>query len=103
MSDSDQQPDTDQPANAVDSGALFAVCHARDWPWGEGENDNYGCVCVVCDQIYRGHKHSHICRRCHEKGEREWNAMTEEERDDRRRKVAREMREWYEANFTANR
>jgi len=59
--------------------ALFSVDAERDFPWGPGDNDNYGNVCIKCKCCFRGHKRAMRCRKCHEESQARWNAMTLEE------------------------
>ena len=59
--------------------ALFSVDAERDFPWGPGENDNYGNVCIKCKCCFRGHKRAMRCRKCHEEAQARWNSMTLEE------------------------
>ncbi len=59
--------------------ALFAISAEHDFPWGTGDNDNYGNVCIKCNHAFRGHKRAMRCRKCHEETQARWNAMTLEE------------------------
>ncbi len=59
--------------------ALFSVDAEKDFPWGPGDNDNYGNVCIKCKCCFRGHKRAMRCRKCREEAQARWNAMTLEE------------------------
>lgn len=65
--------------SASNSTALFSIDPSRDWPWGEGENDNYQNICKSCDKEYRGHKRSPVCKRCDTESRAAWDAMTPEQ------------------------
>jgi len=67
--------------------ALFAIDPERDWPWGDGDNDNYLNNCFGCRFNYRGHKYSQSCRKCQNEHDARRAAMTEEERQEEDRKM----------------
>ena len=73
-----QTPPTSPPSE-LGAATLFSVDAERDFPWGPGENDNYGNVCIKCKCCFRGHKRAMRCRKCHEEAQARWNAMTLEE------------------------
>ena len=73
----------------------------RDWPAGDGDNDNYFNRCCVCHHQYRGHKRSVQCRQCAEKAEAEWKLLTPEQREEQMKELAIRIQDWVEANFSS--
>lgn len=69
-------PEPTTSAPKVGTSAMFSVDAERDFPWGTGDNDNYGNVCIKCKCCFRGHKRAMRCRKCHEEAQARWNAMT---------------------------
>lgn len=70
-----------------------------DWPEDSGhENGNYYNKCLACDFDFVGHKHRHICRKCHYEAKARYEAMTLEERDAHDAKIAAEIDEFYRTN-----
>lgn len=67
----------------------------RDYPIGIGENDNYGNVCVSCDQQFRGPEHYPTCRKCKEEWRRKFDAMTPEEKQAHHERVVREVSNFF--------
>ena len=86
------------PLSAVRSDALFSVDPARDWPWGQGDNDNYMKKCCSCKKPYRGHKRSIGCCKCQRESDERWAAMTAEERIAHMRHVEAEMEKFWAEN-----
>tara|TARA_R110002074_G_scaffold335083_1_gene505512 strand:- start:102 stop:554 length:453 start_codon:yes stop_codon:yes gene_type:complete len=83
----------------IESGALFSVDSARDWPWGRGENDNYMRECCSCKNPYRGHKRSTVCCKCQRESDDRWASMTIDERLAHTRHVEKEMAKFCEENI----
>jgi len=82
---------------------LFSVDPARDWPWGEGDNDNYQNECWACGEQFRGHKHSRQCYYCYRRNKDRRAAMTQEERDAEDAELLKKLAEHYSENDQADR
>ena len=72
--------------------AGYAAC---DWPEDSAdENGNYQNECVQCKCKFIGHKRRHVCKVCDAKNRETWAAMSEEERQEVRRKREAEFVHW---------
>ena len=63
------------------SADLFAVDKFKDWPFGQGENDNYHHECCSCEGKYRGHKRSIVCYACHKASVKWWDSLSEKDKE----------------------
>ncbi len=66
-----------------------------DWPesFQKMENGNYLNICVSCKKEYIGPKRSYVCWPCKERGEKEWNALTEEQKSARMVEIGKIIQE----------
>lgn len=86
MSENTIDDTADRRLAPVTSSAFFET-GPRDWPWGEGDNDNYQNRCASCNELFRGHKRQPTCRKCAEEWKAKWESMTPDEQKSHMEKV----------------
>ncbi len=76
----------------------------RDWPEdATHENGNYLNQCQSCKETFIGHKRRYTCKKCASEEKARWEALTPDEQEAEKTRIANEVAEWCYRNVPLDR